>query len=231
MPPDTTPDPATARDFRIGDEFTTQDGQVHWRVTDVGTRTLAAIKLTGLPDESWASGPPYGVQELVFDEADLPGLEGCASPAPRAQEFRIAGKPAEQEEPAHATLYLKDAPSNALRALLDQHLGAPDWIGTRGVGYERTKGGLLPDAVYDALRAESVPFVWAWFGWTCGPGMLISDGVTAQGYTFNTPDIPAAPGGIEHIAFDGSAERSRYWKDVWNSIMGSYASAPDASDD
>ncbi|MGH8020672.1 MAG: hypothetical protein ACREIA_20790, partial [Opitutaceae bacterium] len=63
-------------DFRIGREFLTAAG--HWRCTDVGARTIAAIKLDHPEDPSWYNGPPYAVVEQLFDEDDL---EGC-SPAP-----------------------------------------------------------------------------------------------------------------------------------------------------
>lgn len=52
------------RDFYIGKEFWTESGP--WRCTDVGTRTICAIRLVGDP-RGWA-GPPYGVPEVVFDE-------------------------------------------------------------------------------------------------------------------------------------------------------------------
>ncbi len=76
-------------DFRIGAEFWTATG--NWRCTDVGTRTIAAIKLgpreirhtqTGdgrdwrqvtvdEDDPSWLNGPPYAVAETLFDEDDI----------------------------------------------------------------------------------------------------------------------------------------------------------------
>ena len=52
-------------DFRIGGEFLTATGR--WRCTDVGTRTIAAIRLNLDHDPSWYNGPPYGVAEHVFD--------------------------------------------------------------------------------------------------------------------------------------------------------------------
>lgn len=60
-------------DFTIGTEFLTATGS--WRCTDVGTRTIVAIKLDGRDDKSWFAGPPYAVQETVFDEDDF---EACA---------------------------------------------------------------------------------------------------------------------------------------------------------
>jgi hypothetical protein len=73
-------------DFQIGGEFTTPTGR--WRCTDVGTRTIVAIRidlvetrtiLDGRPVrryltqeeaelEGWFNGPPYALAEVVFDE-------------------------------------------------------------------------------------------------------------------------------------------------------------------
>ena len=61
-------------DFTTGLSFRTTLGL--WRCTDVGTRTIAAIKVGGLggpTDPTDCQGPPYTIQELVFDENDLPG--------------------------------------------------------------------------------------------------------------------------------------------------------------
>jgi hypothetical protein len=63
-------------EFRIGLEFLTASGR--WRCTDVGNRTIAAIKLDPDHDPTWYNGPPYAVVEHVLDEDDLDGL----SPAP-----------------------------------------------------------------------------------------------------------------------------------------------------
>jgi hypothetical protein len=59
-------------DFTIGCEFTTAAGS--WRCTDVGTRTIVAIRLDLDDDPSWYNGPPYAVVETVFDED---GIEDC----------------------------------------------------------------------------------------------------------------------------------------------------------
>jgi len=56
-------------DFAIGLEFEMSGSK--WRCTDVGTRTIIAIKLD-VPDPSWLSGPPYAVEEVVIDEDDFP---------------------------------------------------------------------------------------------------------------------------------------------------------------
>jgi hypothetical protein len=58
-------------DFSIGVEFYTGDGK--WRCTDVGTRVIVAIKLDHPEDPSWYSGPPFSVEEAIFDEYDLGG--------------------------------------------------------------------------------------------------------------------------------------------------------------
>jgi hypothetical protein len=72
--------------FKIGMEFMTEAGR--WRCTDVGTRTIAAIRLDLEHDPSWYNGPPYAVAEMVFDEY---GMEDC-NPAPRRREFDDSGK-------------------------------------------------------------------------------------------------------------------------------------------
>lgn len=59
-------------DFYIGLEFYTGSGK--WRCTDIGTRVITAIKLDHT-DESWFNGPPYAVDESVFDEY---GFDGCS---------------------------------------------------------------------------------------------------------------------------------------------------------
>lgn len=56
--------------FRTGQHFWTATGE--WLCTDVGTRVIAAIKVTGTPSEDLA-GPPYSVAEEVFDEYDFGG--------------------------------------------------------------------------------------------------------------------------------------------------------------
>jgi hypothetical protein len=78
-------------EFRIGGTFWCGGGQ--WRCTDLGTRTIVAIRTdrvevgTGAPErrrllsrpeaeaEGWFNGPPYAMAESVFDEYDM---EGCS---------------------------------------------------------------------------------------------------------------------------------------------------------
>jgi hypothetical protein len=51
-------------DFKIGREFLTETGR--WCCTDVGKRTITAIKLDHDDDPSWYNGPPYAVVEHVL---------------------------------------------------------------------------------------------------------------------------------------------------------------------
>jgi hypothetical protein len=73
-------------DFKIGIEFLAATGR--WRCTDVGARTIAAIRLDLDHDPAWYNGPPYAVVEHVFDEN---GTEDC-DPAPRERIFDDSGK-------------------------------------------------------------------------------------------------------------------------------------------
>lgn len=58
-------------EFKIGTKFVC--GVRVWRCTDVGTRVITAIRITSSKPASWFNGPPYAVDEVVFDENDLPG--------------------------------------------------------------------------------------------------------------------------------------------------------------
>jgi hypothetical protein len=78
-------------EFAIGGEFWCGGGQ--WRCTDIGKRTIVAIRIDGVEvgsnepglrrtldragaePEAWFDGPPYAVRESVFDENDQ---DGCA---------------------------------------------------------------------------------------------------------------------------------------------------------
>ena len=57
--------------WKIGDCFVLDDQPQVWRVTDVGSRTIVAIRLDKGDDTSWYAGPPYAVAEYVFDEDDI----------------------------------------------------------------------------------------------------------------------------------------------------------------
>jgi len=71
-------------EFQIGTIFFTTAAK--WRCTDVGTRTIAAIRLApvelniGTLTEQeadaagWFEGPPFALADFVFDEYDM---EGC----------------------------------------------------------------------------------------------------------------------------------------------------------
>lgn len=59
----------------IGGRFTC--GGDEWIVTDIGTRTMTAIKIDekAKTDPSWLQGPPYALAETVFDEEDVKAIE------------------------------------------------------------------------------------------------------------------------------------------------------------
>jgi antitoxin ParD1/3/4 len=59
-------------DFQIGMEFLTAAGR--WRVTDIGTRTVIAIKLDQTDPRNY-NGPPFSIVEHVFDECDFGGCK------------------------------------------------------------------------------------------------------------------------------------------------------------
>lgn len=56
-------------DFHVGLEFVGSGG-FWWRCTDVGTRTVVAIRLDH-DSAAWYQGPPYVAKEVVFDEHEL----------------------------------------------------------------------------------------------------------------------------------------------------------------
>lgn len=55
-------------EFHLGCEFKTGSEKT-FRCTDIGKRVIIAIGISGYPDDtSWYNGPPYAVEEHVFDE-------------------------------------------------------------------------------------------------------------------------------------------------------------------
>ena len=83
------------KDFTIGQEFLC--GEKRWRCTDKGTRVIVAIALhdtiyvscddgketrrvrakEDAEADGWFKGPPYAVEEVVFDEEDIEGCEAA----------------------------------------------------------------------------------------------------------------------------------------------------------
>jgi hypothetical protein len=81
-------------EFAIGQAFTTDHGL--WRCTDIGTRTVIAIRIDAAEvvavlggretqsvvdprrDPSWLNGLPYALAETVFDEYDFAALRPVA---------------------------------------------------------------------------------------------------------------------------------------------------------
>jgi len=100
----TGPLPMEHSDFVIGGTFWC--GGRTWRCTDIGTRTVVAIRIDSVnvgsnaPElrrtlsnseaeaEGWFNGPPYAVAEVVFDED---GLKAC-SLEPDANEAASKGQ-------------------------------------------------------------------------------------------------------------------------------------------
>ena len=83
---DFVPEGMKHSDFKIGVEFLSGSGR--WRCTDVGKRTITAIKLDHDDDPAWYNGPPYALAEDVFDEYAIEGL----SPAPKRRTYDDSGK-------------------------------------------------------------------------------------------------------------------------------------------
>jgi hypothetical protein len=54
-------------DFKIGETFFASAG-FEWLCTDKGTRTITAIMLEPEKEQYWFVGPPYAIDEVVFDE-------------------------------------------------------------------------------------------------------------------------------------------------------------------
>lgn len=80
-------------DFRIGLDFLGHAG-LRWRCTDVGTRTVCAILLTGR-DPALLAGPPFVSEEVVFDEHEIEHCHLTEEEAIRAslEEHRTSGHP------------------------------------------------------------------------------------------------------------------------------------------
>lgn len=91
------------KEFTIGGTFWWSNRQ--WRCTDIGTRTIIAIRIDSVavgstkPElrrtigyaealaDGWFNGPPYAVAESVFDEHDITdcSLESDKEKVPRAR--------------------------------------------------------------------------------------------------------------------------------------------------
>lgn len=61
------------QDFKIGETFFGSAGY-EWLCTDIGTRTITAIMLEPDKEDYWFKGPPYSVEEKVFDEHEIQAL-------------------------------------------------------------------------------------------------------------------------------------------------------------
>lgn len=68
---DWVPEGAKHEEFKIGTIFRAGGGR--FLCTDIGTRTIIAIRYTPLEPENM-DGPPYFLQETVWDEFDIEGV-------------------------------------------------------------------------------------------------------------------------------------------------------------
>ena len=58
-------------EFKLGGMFSFHGMTDKWRVTDIGSRVIVAIRVYRLQEPSLYNGPPYAVAETVFDEDDI----------------------------------------------------------------------------------------------------------------------------------------------------------------
>lgn len=122
------PDGMTHADFHIGIEFFCAGST--WRSTDIGTRTVIAIRVDQVEvgsssggvralirseaeREGWFTGPPYAVSERIFDEGDL---GGCTIAVPQEHRGR---KPAQSD--------LSHTDGDSLVRALARRLGIDDY--------------------------------------------------------------------------------------------------------
>jgi hypothetical protein len=83
--------------FKIGLEFWMSGSK--WRVTDIGTRTIIAIRLDR-SNPSRYNGPPYAIPEHVIDEYDLPAcsLEKSVDPHCVVRVSKVKARSDHEEE-------------------------------------------------------------------------------------------------------------------------------------
>jgi hypothetical protein len=106
-------------DFTIGMMFSTPTGS--WRVTDLGARTIIAIKI-GESDPRDYNGPPYSVSEVVFDEHDF---AGCSADPALARALLVLGRKTSEEMNGAALAVLRmDAMTGVHDAELDHEAAA-----------------------------------------------------------------------------------------------------------
>jgi hypothetical protein len=111
-------------DFHIGLEFFC--GPHWWRCTDVGTRTVTAIRLIE-GDPVWYDGPPYMVDEVVLDEAALKDaqLSEEAHLRARIEKARTSGHPG--------------FPHEAVRRMMDEKLDSEPYPRERLLRFDRVR--------------------------------------------------------------------------------------------
>ncbi len=95
--------PSLVQGFPIGSYFRT--AHKAWLVTDQGTRVLIAIE----PTPGWTDGPPYGGEEVVFDEHDIQAIRPIEPQPGRTMDETIASLDLIQEPDPPAWDFLDKA--------------------------------------------------------------------------------------------------------------------------
>lgn len=113
-------------DFHIGTVFLGRAG-LRWRCTDVGSRTILAICLDRR-DSRWYEGPPYIVQETVFDEAELPACHLTTAEALHAAvtEHAASHHPGYPTDVVHRMITAESVPPYPHRGVLRFDRCRPD---------------------------------------------------------------------------------------------------------
>lgn len=96
-------------DFHIGLEFLASAG-FKWRCTDIGTRTISAIRINR-NDPKWYQGPPYIAKEIVFDEEKMEHCHLTENDAVAAalDEHKASGHPGYPAEVVHRMMEARHA--------------------------------------------------------------------------------------------------------------------------
>jgi hypothetical protein len=111
-------------EFHIGLKFIC--GPFWWCCTDVGTRTVTAIRLVE-EDPVWYQGPPYMVEEVVLDEAEL-------EDAHLTEEAHILASIQDYHATSHPGF-----PHEAVRRMMDEKLDGERYPRKRLLKFDRVR--------------------------------------------------------------------------------------------
>ena len=115
----------TPKDFYVGLEFLC--GPFWYRCTDIGTRTVIAIRLVE-DDPAWYAGPPYMVEEVVLDEVSL-------EEAYLSEEGAVTAAIKEHETSGHPGF-----DHDAVSRMLDEKPGKERYPRPRFLEFDRVRG-------------------------------------------------------------------------------------------